>query len=84
MRQPDLVIVTLVGRVELELFDSRPRLLAVASDCLMDALSLLSMLFNQHLVSSAYLRLLIFLPAILIPASASSSPAFKQGDNIQP
>ena len=45
-------------------------------------------------VSSAYLRLLIFLPAILIPAYASSSPAFlmmystyklnKQGDNIQP
>ena len=43
---------------------------------------------------SAYLRLLIFLPAIFIPASASSSPAFhmmystyklsKQGDNIQP
>ena len=43
--------------------------------------------------SSAYLRLLIFLPAILIPACASSSPAFlmmysayklnKQGDNIQ-
>ena len=46
------------------------------------------------LVSSAYLRLLIFLPAILIPAPASFSPAFctmysayklnKQGDNIQP
>ena len=45
-------------------------------------------------VSSAYLRLLIFLPAILIPACASHSPAFhmmhsayklnKQGDNIQP
>ena len=45
-------------------------------------------------VSSAYLRLLIFLPAILIPACASSSPvllvmysAYKlnmQGDNIQP
>ena len=45
-------------------------------------------------VSSAYLRLLIFLPAILIPACASSSLAFymmysayklnKQGDNIQP
>ena len=43
---------------------------------------------------SAYLRLLIFLPAILIPACASSSPVFlmmysayqlnKQGDNIQP
>ena len=45
-------------------------------------------------LSSAYLRLLIFLPAILIPAYASSSPTFlmmysayklnKQGDNIQP
>ena len=45
-----------------------------------------------RVVSSAYLRLLIFLPAILIPAYASSSPAFlmmysayklnKQGDNI--
>jgi len=45
-------------------------------------------------VSSAYLRLLIFLLAILIPACSSSSPAFlmmcfarklnKQGDNIQP
>ena len=45
-------------------------------------------------VSSACLRLLIFLPAILIPAYASSSLAFhmmysvqklnKQGDNIQP
>ena len=47
-----------------------------------------------RVVSSAYLRLLIFLPAVLIPANASSSPAFlklysayklnKQGDNIQP
>ena len=46
-----------------------------------------------RVVLSAYLRLLIFLPAILIPAFASSSPAFlmmysvyklnKQGDNIQ-
>ena len=45
-------------------------------------------------VSCAYLSLLIFLPAILIPACASSSPTFlmmhsayklnKQGDNIQP
>ena len=44
--------------------------------------------------SSAYLRLLIFLPAILIPACVSPSPAFlmvysayklnKQGYNIQP
>ena len=47
-----------------------------------------------RVVSSAYLRLLIFILAILIPACASSSPAFlimysayrlnKQGDNIQP
>ena len=47
-----------------------------------------------RMASSAYLRLLIFLPAILIPSCASSSPAFlmmysayklnKQGDNIQP
>ena len=45
-------------------------------------------------MSSAYLRLLIFLPAILIPTCVSPSPAFlmmysayklnKQGDNIQP
>ena len=48
----------------------------------------------MRVVSPAYLKLLIFLPAILIPAYASSSPAFlmmystcklnKQGDNIQP
>ena len=47
-----------------------------------------------RVVSSACLRLLIFLLAILIPACASSSPEFltmysayklnKQGDNIQP
>ena len=47
-----------------------------------------------RVVSSAYLRLLIFLPTIMIPACASSSLAFhkmysayklnKQGDNIQP
>ena len=53
-----------------------------------------SSLFAIRVVSSAYLRLLIFLPAILIPACASSTPAFlmmysaymlnKQGDNIQP
>ena len=47
-----------------------------------------------RVVSSAYLRFLIFLLPILIPACVSSSPAFlmmysacklsKQGDNIQP
>jgi len=47
-----------------------------------------------RVVSSANLRLLVFLPAILIPTCASSSPAFliiysahklnNQGDNIQP
>ena len=46
-----------------------------------------------RVVSSVYLRLLIFLPVIFIPSYASSSPAFcmmysayknKQGENIQP
>ena len=47
-----------------------------------------------RVVSSAYLKLLIFLPAILIPVCDSSSPVFhmmysvcklnKQGDKIQP
>ena len=47
-----------------------------------------------RVVSSGYLRLLIFLPAILIPACASSNLAFhmmysayklnKQGDDMQP
>ena len=53
-----------------------------------------SSLSATRVMSSAYLRLLIFLPAILIPAYASSNPVFfmmysayklnKQGDNIQP
>ena len=53
-----------------------------------------SSLSAVSVVSSSYLRLLIFLPAILILACASFSPAFlmmysayelnKQGDNIQP
>ena len=53
-----------------------------------------SLLSAIRVVSFAYLRLLIFLPASLIPACASSSLAFpmmysayklnKQGDNIQP
>ena len=53
-----------------------------------------SLLSAIKMVSSAYLRLLIFLSAILIPVCASSSPAFlvmysayklnKKGDNLQP
>ena len=53
-----------------------------------------SLLSAIRVMSSAYLRLLVFLPAILITACASSSLAFrmmysacklnKQGDNIQP
>ena len=53
-----------------------------------------SLLSVIRVVSSAYLRLLIFLSAILIPACASCSPAFhmmysahklnKQGNKIQP
>ena len=53
-----------------------------------------SLLSATRVVSSAYMRLLIFVLEILIPACASSSPTFhmmysvyklnKQGDNIQP
>ena len=52
-----------------------------------------SLLSAIRVISPGYMRLLRFLPAILIPAYASSSPAFhmmysayklnKQGDNIQ-
>ena len=67
---------------------------------LLSSFTSIKRLFNSsslsaiRVVSSAYLRLLIFLPAVLIPACASSSLAFlrvysayklnKQGDNIQP
>ena len=52
------------------------------------------LLSTVSVVSSAYLRLLRFLPVVFIPTCVSSSPAFfmmysayklnKQGDNIQP
>ena len=64
------------------------------------AIAFINRLFSPSLLSairvvlSSYLRLLIFLPAILIPTCASFSPEFlmmysaykfnKQGDNIQP
>ena len=65
----------------------------------LSSFTFIKMLFSSSLsairvVSSAYLRLLIFLPAILILACASSSPALrmmysacklnKQDDSIQP
>ena len=66
----------------------------------LSSFTFIKMLFSSsslsaiRVVSSAYLRWLIFLPAILIPTCASSSPAFlmmysayklnKQGDNLQP
>ena len=53
-----------------------------------------SLLSTIRVISSAYLRLLVFIPAILIPTCASSSLAVhmmysayklsKQGENIQP
>ena len=64
----------------------------------LSSLTFIKRLFSSSLsairvMSSAYLRLLIFLPAVLIPADASSSPAFlmmysacklnNQGDNVQ-
>ena len=66
----------------------------------LSSFTFIKMLFSSSslsavsVISSAYLRLLIFLSAILILACASSSPVFlliysayklnKQGDNIQP
>ena len=66
----------------------------------LSSFTLIERLFSSFLlsairvVSSAYFRLWIFFPAILIPTCDSSSPAFhmmysalqlnKQGDNIQP
>ena len=60
----------------------------------LDEGELSSSLSAIKVISSEYLRLLVFLPAILISACESSSPAFrmmysayklnKQGDNIQP
>ena len=67
---------------------------------LLSSLTFIKRLFSSsslsaiRMVLSAYMRLLIFLPAILIPACASSSLAFRkmysayklnnQGDNMQP
>ena len=65
----------------------------------LSSLTFIKRLFSSSLsairvVSSAFLRLLLFLLAILIPARASSSPSFclmysayklkREGDNIQP
>ena len=67
---------------------------SLSSFTLIKRLLSFSLLSAIRVVSSAYLRLLIFLPAILIPAWASSSLAFhmmysayelnKQDDNIHP
>ena len=67
---------------------------SLSSFTVIKSLSSSSSLSAIRVVSPAYLRLLIFLLEILIPARASSSPAFlmmysayklnKQGDNIQP
>ena len=76
------------------------RMLSFKSTFSLSSFTFIKRLFSSsslsaiRVVSSAYLRLLIFLPAFLIPADASSSPGFlvmysaynlnKQGDNIQP
>ena len=74
-------------------------ILSFKPDCSLSSFTFIKRLISSCSLSairvvSAYLRLLIFLPAILIPAYASSSLAFrmmysayelnKQGDNIQP
>ena len=86
---------TFVGKVMSLLFNMLSRLVITflpRSKRLLESFT--SSLSAIRVVSSAYLRLLIFLPAILIPACASCSPVFlmmytaynlnKQGDNIQP
>ena len=67
---------------------------SLSSFTLMKSIFSSSLLSAIEVISSAYLRLLLFLPTILMPDCASSSPAFfkmysayklnKQGDNIQP
>ena len=67
---------------------------SLSSFTFINRLFISSLLSAIRVVSSDYLRLLVFLPAILILACASSSPAFlmmysvqklnKQDDNIQP
>ena len=75
-------------------------MLGFKSTFLLSSFTFIKRIFSSYLlsairvVSSAYMKLLIFLQAILIPDCASSSPAFlmmysayklnKQGDNIQP
>ena len=49
---------------------------SLSSFTLINRLFSSSLLSAIRMLSSAYLRLLIFLPAILFPACASSSPAF--------
>ena len=72
-------------------------MLSFKPDFSLSSFTFIKRLFNSSLsaiklVSLAYLRLLIFLPAMLFPACASSSPAFlmysayklnKQDDNVQ-
>ena len=81
---PDAMIIVFECWVLRQLFHSHFHKEALSS----------SSLSPIKVVSSAYLRLLIFLPAILIAACDSFSPAFrmmystyklnKQGDSIQP
>ena len=75
-------------------------MLSLKSNFSLSSFTIVRRLFSSYslsvirAVSAAYLRLLIFLPEVLIPACASSSPAFlmmysafnlnKQGNNIQP
>ena len=81
------------GRRDLSFFSFEPTF-SLSSFIFIKRLFSSSSLSAIRVGSSAYLRLLIFLLAILIPAYASSSPVFlmmcsayklnKQGDNIQP
>ena len=75
------------------ILDFKPAI-SLSSFTFIKSLFISSLLYAIRVVSSAYLSFLIFLPAILIPACASSSLTFsmmysayklnKQSDSIQP
>ena len=104
-KRKSLITSTFAPSISHEVMGQDAMILVFSTLSFRPAISLLSFTLIKRLfssssfsairvVSSVYLRLVIFLPAILIPACNSSSPAFcqmysayklnKQEDNIQP
>ena len=89
----------LISKIYKQLLQLNSRMLSFKATFSLSSFTFIKKIFSSLLsairvVSSAYVRLLIFPLAILIPTCASSSPVFlmmysaqklnKQGDNIQP